>query len=238
MIEDLTPIEEQPPAPLVPWTARDAWWGVAALIAWLMLAVSFAVAALWFEWEINLSFALVVGELSLMIPVWLIAFRKYEVDWQTLGFRPLDGKMILLGFGFLMLFYGFNICFNLLLAQFEVQGGQDLSTLLEQPDTLLWAAVSAVLIAPIVEEVFFRGFLFAGFREKYGWKKAALISAILFSLVHLTPTTVLPIFILGYLFAYLYHKSGSLWLPILLHFAVNGFTFFLLGIVYLLNSFG
>ena len=94
---------------------------------------------------------------------------------------------------------------------------------------------STVISAPLVEEVFFRGFLFAGFREKYGWKIAAGISAAFFALVHLQPLTALPIFLLGYLFAYVYERSNSLWLPILLHFSVNGFAFLLLGLAYMFN---
>ena len=165
-----------------------------------------------------------------MIPVWWFVFRKYAVSWEMLGFRRVEGRVVATGFGLLALFYGFSFCYNLILLRFQLEGGQDLSPLLEQPQALPMIVFSAVIIAPLVEEVFFRGFLFAGFREKYGWKIAAGISSAFFALVHLQPLTALPIFLLGYLFAYVYQRSNSLWLPILLHFSVNGFAFLLLGL--------
>ena len=234
MIDDQQTIED-PPKQRVPWTARDAWLVAASLLLWLSAAVGVGVAAYFLAWEIDFSLFLAFGELSLLIPVWWFVFRKYAVSWEMLGFRRVEGRVVAAGFGLLALFYGFSFCYNLILLRFQLEGGQDLSPLLEQPQALPMIVFSAVIIAPLVEEVFFRGFLFAGFREKYGWKIAAAISAAFFALVHLQPLTALPIFLLGYLFAYVYQRSNSLWLPILLHFSVNGFAFLLLGLAYMFN---
>ena len=222
----------------VPWGARDAWWGVASLGLWLSAAVGVAVLAYVNSWELDVSLFLALGELSLLIPVWWFVFRKYEVSWEMLGFRRLEGRMVALGCGFLALFYGFNLCYNSILLSFQLEGGQDLNPLFEQPESLSLVVFSAVILAPFVEEVFFRGFIFTGFREKYGWKIAAAISAVFFSFVHLQLLTALPIFLLGYIFAYVYHKSKSLWLPILLHASVNGVTFLLFALFNYFASFG
>jgi hypothetical protein len=79
-----------------------------------------------------------------------------------------------------------------------------------------------VLFAPVVEELFFRGFLFQGFRQRYGWVNAALLSSIIFGAAHLDPAAFIPTSILGFLLAYMYHRTNSVWLPILLHVLVNG----------------
>ncbi len=63
--------------------------------------------------------------------------------------------------------------------------------------------------------------MFAGLRERYGWQKAALISSSLFGVIHFTPTAIIPIFILGYIFAYLYQRSRSIWPAILMHASSN-----------------
>jgi hypothetical protein len=222
----------------VPWGARDAWWGVVAMGLWLAAALGVALLAYVNSWELDLSLFLALGELSLLIPVWWFVFRKYAVSWEMLGFRRLEGRMVALGCGFLALFYAFNVCYNSILLSFQLEGGQDLSPLFEQPDSLPFVVFSAVILAPLVEEVFFRGFIFTGFREKYGWKKAAAISAVFFSFVHLQLLTALPIFLLGYIFAYVYQKSKSLWLPIILHASVNGVAFLLFGLVNYFNSVG
>jgi hypothetical protein len=81
--------------------------------------------------------------------------------------------------------------------------------------------VGGAILAPLVEEIFFRGFVFAGLRQRWNWQKAALISAGLFALVHFVPTSVIPIFILGFIFALLYQASGSIWPAILMHMLTN-----------------
>lgn len=222
----------------VPWGAREAWWGVASLGLWLSATIAVASLALMLSWEIDLAVFLTLGELSLLIPVWWFVFRKYGTHWEMLGFRRLEGRMIMMGLGTLSLYYVLNIFYNALLLSMDLQGGQDLSPLFEQTQSLALIVFVGVIVAPLVEEVFFRGFLFAGFREKYGWKKAATISAVFFSFIHLQLITALPIFMLGYIFAYVYHKSNSLWLPMLLHAMINGAAFLLFGLAYFFNSLG
>jgi membrane protease YdiL (CAAX protease family) len=85
----------------------------------------------------------------------------------------------------------------------------------------------------MVEEIFFRGFVFAGLRERYGWQRAALISSALFGVIHFTPTAIMPIFILGCVFAYLYQRSGSIWPAILMHAFSNALA---LGAAFVLAS--
>ena len=69
---------------------------------------------------------------------------------------------------------------------------------------------TGVILAPIVEETFFRGFLFAGFRQRYGYQKAALLSSAIFAAAHLQLAVLVPTFVLGYIFSYLYQKSNSI----------------------------
>jgi uncharacterized protein len=92
----------------------------------------------------------------------------------------------------------------------------------------LWTALLANLDAGLGEEVLFRGFLQAGMQRVLGkWGGLALVT-VLFAAVHLTVTgseqtnwllfTVMlsvPSFLLGYT----YLRSGSLWLPVGIHFA-------------------
>jgi membrane protease YdiL (CAAX protease family) len=92
---------------------------------------------------------------------------------------------------------------------------------------------AGVVVAPVVEELFFRSFLFAGLRKRYGWQKAGLISAALFAVIHLQPLAAIPIFLLGCLFAYLYQRSNSVWPAIVMHVATNALG---LGAAYLLSQ--
>lgn len=81
------------------------------------------------------------------------------------------------------------------------------------------------LLAAVGEELLFRGVILQLFVEWFKNKHLAIIvSAILFSALHLQFYGFLPRMVLGILFGYIFIWSGSLWLPILLHFIFNGIT--------------
>ena len=79
-----------------------------------------------------------------------------------------------------------------------------------------------VLGAAFAEEVFFRGFFFSGLRQRYSLWPAALISGVSFGIVHAPtgPLAVIPLAVLGVALAWLYERTGSLWLCVIAH-AIN-----------------
>lgn len=81
---------------------------------------------------------------------------------------------------------------------------------------------AGITLAPLAEELFFRGFMFAGLVGRLGTAGAALASALLFSAVHLDGSVLLPFTAGAVLLAYAYRWSGSLWFPILAHAGYNG----------------
>lgn len=98
--------------------------------------------------------------------------------------------------------------------------------LMDSGDTmaLFTLGLSAVIIAPLSEEILFRGFLFRNLRETVGKGLAAVLSGFLFGLVHMHPTLLIPLTGLGIALALLYEWTGSLWVPILAHMAFNLLT--------------
>lgn len=81
----------------------------------------------------------------------------------------------------------------------------------------LLIAVAAVLIGPIFEEIFFRGFIYRNLRDLTGPGAAMVISALLFGLVHLQAPLIVPLAALGIVLAFLFERSGSLLVPIAVH---------------------
>ncbi|MCD4683154.1 MAG: CPBP family intramembrane metalloprotease [Bacteroidales bacterium] len=95
-------------------------------------------------------------------------------------------------------------------------------------DTISGLIVNLFIIAMLAalgEELLFRGVVLQLFYE--GLKNshlAVFISAILFSALHLQFYGFLPRTVLGILFGYIFIWTGSLWIPIILHFLFNGIT--------------
>jgi membrane protease YdiL (CAAX protease family) len=88
--------------------------------------------------------------------------------------------------------------------------------------TLLICAIA--IMAPIVEEVLFRGFLQNALAKYVPFWAAILLSSFLFAVVHLQPYAIPGLMSLSLAFGYLYHRTGSLRTNIILHMANNAFA--------------
>ena len=85
------------------------------------------------------------------------------------------------------------------------------------------AFISAAIISPIYEEIFYRGFLFRWFRTRFGFFSGAIMSSLIFAVVHIPTYNVIPVaFVSGFIFAYAYEKTNSIWPSVLIHGLSNG----------------
>ncbi len=88
---------------------------------------------------------------------------------------------------------------------------------------LIVAGCVVMILAPLAEEVFFRGFFYASLRSKFGIVVAALVDGVVFGLVHfnfdgLDQLLILPpLMVLGVIFCLVYEKTGSLWPVVAMH---------------------
>jgi membrane protease YdiL (CAAX protease family) len=80
-------------------------------------------------------------------------------------------------------------------------------------------------VAPVVEEFFFRGFLYQALRSRIGVWGGAAVSGLLFGAIHFKPEFLVPLAILGMVLALLFEKTGSLWPCILVHALNNALAF-------------
>ena len=75
----------------------------------------------------------------------------------------------------------------------------------------------------VFEELTFRGLLFEGLRQRWGLAAGAVLSAAVFALSHNTlPGGFLQLWTLGFIFALVYHRRGSIFPNILMHAIHNG----------------
>lgn len=88
--------------------------------------------------------------------------------------------------------------------------------------------VPLVIVAPLAEELFFRGLLFRDFLEQYSIKKSVWATAVIFSLFHLNPWQAIAALPLGLWFAWLVLRTGSIIPGILCHAIYNFSAGFLL----------
>ncbi|MBN1995238.1 MAG: CPBP family intramembrane metalloprotease [Anaerolineae bacterium] len=207
--------------PSVPWTPRDVTWGLGVFVLWVLFLL--AGSLLWEKFALPLDLGLVVvfGEVVLLLPVWYFTVHKYGVGWVKLGLGVFRPAAVGIGCGLMALSLIFNLAYASVLALFNLQVQPDIDLIFDNTSFPLALLFGGAVVAPFVEEVFFRGFVFTGLLRRWDWKKAALASAGLFALAHFVPTSFLPIFILGLVFAFLYQYSGSIWPAVLMHMLTN-----------------
>ena len=88
---------------------------------------------------------------------------------------------------------------------------------------LIVAGIMVVAVAPVAEEIFFRGFFYGALRTRFSVLPAATINGLLFGAIHYSPDAVeaLPVLaVLGFVFCLVYERTGSLFPVIALH-AIN-----------------
>jgi len=97
---------------------------------------------------------------------------------------------------------------------------------LEHPDLKHRAAVifMAVIMAPVAEEVIFRGYFYGVIRSYGGRLPALLTSSLLFAAIHVHLPSLLGLGILAIILCMVYERTGSLWASIAMHAAFNAST--------------
>ena len=86
--------------------------------------------------------------------------------------------------------------------------------------------INICVLAPLWEELFFRGVLLRRFMLKWSPQKSIVISALIFGLIHINPITIGFAFCFGCLLGYVYVKTKSIVVPMVLH-SFNNFLAFL-----------
>lgn len=87
---------------------------------------------------------------------------------------------------------------------------------------------TAIVIAPVVEELFFRGIFFPALAGRIGVIAATAILSVVFAAIHFHLPALAPLFFLSVALCLAYVKTRSLWAPIVLHAVFNAMTILLI----------
>lgn len=94
----------------------------------------------------------------------------------------------------------------------------------ENPVLLGLMAFAAVVVAPVCEELVFRGYLYPVAKRFAGPWVSALCTALMFSAAHGSMSALLPLFVFGLVLVALYEFTGSIWAPMAAHSLFNAAT--------------
>lgn len=168
----------------------------------------------------------------IFVPLWFFIIRKYKTKAKDFGFKKIKPSRLAINTILGYLAYFFIAAFiSLLLTANEVQvpgyEAQESYVPFFGTDVLgiSTAIFFIVIVAPFIEEIFFRGFIYRTFLTNWPTWFASIMTAIIFSLIHMQPGSFFPIFILALFLNYSYHRTGSLWTSIAFHSLNNAIAF-------------
>jgi len=240
-------IEKQPDE--APWTIQQTLLGIiVTVVPWLLFAivlnslnrgatqnlrtvlpprVDFVPALVTLIFSSLVEGAFLIGPLYFAYHAFRFVSGRARLAWQALGFRSFHVGMafawiILL----LVVILSVNVLYGYLIQTFHLPLQTNDQLILKYskhaPLTTYATLIVAVFVAPFCEEVFFRGFVFAGLRRGMPLVWAIVLSALIFAVAHADPGSFAVLFIIGLALAFLRWRTKSLWPGIFLHALNNG----------------
>ncbi|KIL51037.1 CPBP family intramembrane glutamic endopeptidase [Jeotgalibacillus campisalis] len=161
-----------------------------------------------------------------MLGVYFVLLKPRGLGWEAVGICSFPKKYwtAVAGWTVVMIAGSITIVVGMDLLGFGTDNAKTESLKME----INWftfgiAFVSAAIISPIYEEIFYRGFLYKWFKVKWGIPAGILFSSIIFTVVHIPTYNTLPVnFVSGIIFAWTYEKSGSILPAMIIHSILNG----------------
>ncbi|KMJ57694.1 CAAX protease [Bacillus sp. LL01] len=160
------------------------------------------------------------------LSVYLVALKPHQLGWKEVGLRSFSKNYWKWIPVWTVVLIVSSILLVVLMDIFQI--GVDNSKTESLKEQVTWftfaiAFLSAAVVSPLYEEIFYRGFLYKWMRDKWDVTAGLLGSSLIFTIVHIPTYNTLPVnFISGMIFAWTYEKSGSIIPGIIIHAVFNG----------------
>ena len=190
------------------------WWMVGIFLAVLPALLA---PAVWLVGDSGMLPMLAIFFTSSLVALALATAPLGRQALPALGFRPAGYWPVLLGtVGALVV--------SVTVTQFGIdpQGVREAIKIAREPAQFAASFAIMAILAPLVEELVFRGLLYGWIAGRWGTIAAWLVSSILFAAAHVEPAHAILVLPLGLLFGWLRRRTNSLWPSLVAHAANNG----------------
>ncbi|MCC5905629.1 MAG: CPBP family intramembrane metalloprotease [Balneolaceae bacterium] len=181
----------------------------------------------------KLRVEILVGLVLYMIPLLLILYAFRKVDLPLLPIlknTKTDRRELLLAIPLIV--FSISVAWVTLLvlnlydsgtAQGYLDYLNSVDFLVTTPETpfvdYLLIFIAVAVLAPLLEEIAFRGAMMERFGAKYSYKTAIILSSVIFGILHIDPAGA---FMFGFVASLIYLKTRSLFVPVMIHLFNNG----------------
>lgn len=221
--------------------------GLAAWVGLVLFAAGYAVAFLLVKVVppedlssnvVNAIYQVIVYALSLFVVVFVPwKLLKYKTTRDEMGMRglPTWTDMLLAPIGFVVSLFAagaLTLTMKALLPGVNWEQVQEVGYKnLYQFNDFIMAFICLVMLAPLCEEIIFRGWLYGKLRFKMPALPAMLIVSVLFGIMHGQWNVGVTVFAMSICMCILREFTGTIWAGVLLHMIKNGIAFYFLFVI-------
>jgi len=180
-------------------------------------------------WGVLVWWVVILG--PILFSLWFRGFKLgnvFGVDRMPVGRALLLGIALLISA--LPMVFAVDLIASALLKVNATKDAQEVIQIFENSSTVAQRVpiiLLAVVIAPVAEELAFRGYLYAVIKRYFGAIPALVLSGLLFAMIHLNLPSFFPLLVLASVFALAYELSGTLLVPMTMHALFNAFSLIL-----------
>lgn len=231
-------------SPTTPHKTTPKQWGIFAAAGWAMiafLAPQFAlfpivpiIEMLGLDKNTEMFLFQGLAELGAIALLWLVMRRLYHASFADIGLGRFDVTLFswsILAFPLYMIasIVATDVAYRFF--NVDIEQAQDIGYADPSGGILVLVFIALVCLAPFVEELLFRGFLFNAFRRTFGFWVGSLAVSALFAIAHQQLNVGIDVFVLSMFLCYIREKTNSLWPAIGLHALKNLVAFAYLFII-------
>lgn len=216
-----------------------AWGFFGLIVAQLVMYLVFSI----FQANFDLPFVMVIYEAVVYIVAFLIialapgmVMKKWKTGREELGLKGAPtwkdiGLAVAAFVLYLILSSLLIMIFRTVFSWFDAEQAQDVgfNNIIGMQD-LLMAFIALVVVAPVAEELIFRGWLYGKMRKRVAMPVAMILVSLLFGLMHGQWNVAVDVFVMSMIMCFQRELTGTVYSGILLHMIKNGLAFYLLYI--------
>ena len=192
------------------------------IIAVVSISISYSLTALYYKtgFELDMIPNILISEAMLIVPTFFMLLFSKEKVTEVLSIRKIKWSTFFGVIAFTMASSPLVTLVNLVSQLFVENTITENSTQFLSLHPLLLIFFVGVL-APVCEEVVFRGAIFGGMKKEGNVFKAVMASGLLFGLLHMNINQASYAFVIGILLGFLVEATGSIFSSILFHVLIN-----------------
>lgn len=175
-----------------------------------------------------------IAQLATLLVLWLVVRKVYHSSLKVIGLARFSPGLLWWALLAFPLYLAASIAVSTFVGAvfgINLNEQQDIGYTDPNGYELALIFVALVILAPFVEEVLFRGFLFTAFRRTFGFWIGAIGVSLIFAVAHGQANVGIDVFVLSLFLCYLREKTDTLWTAVALHSVKNLVAFVLLFIM-------